>query len=76
MNANGLEKGRKRGYELRKRGVKFGRKKHEIDATFRAVYPEWKQNKITAVEAMKRLGIKSNTFYRRVKEYEASELNG
>src|SRR5690625_2153832 len=45
-------------------GVKFGRKKHEIDDTFKAVYPEWKQNKISAVEAMKRVGMKSNTFYR------------
>ena len=25
---------------------------------------------ITAVEAMKKVGMKSNTFYRRVKEYE------
>jgi len=53
-------------------GVKFGRRKQEIDDTFRAVYPEWKQNKITAVEAMRRVGMKSNTFYRRVKEYEAN----
>lgn len=55
-----------------KKGVKFGRKRYEIDDTFKAVYPEWKQNKITAVEAMKRVGMKSNTFYRRVKEYEAN----
>lgn len=55
----------------RQNGVKFGRKKYEIDETFKAVYPDWKQNKITAVEAMKRVGMKSNTFYRRVKEYEA-----
>ncbi|WP_404452703.1 recombinase family protein [Virgibacillus necropolis] len=53
-------------------GVKFGRKKMEINETFKSVYPEWKQNKITAVEAMKRVGMKSNTFYRRVKEYESS----
>ncbi|KPV44311.1 recombinase family protein [Alicyclobacillus ferrooxydans] len=54
------------------KGVKFGRRKFEIDDTFKSVYPEWKQNKITAVEAMKRVGMKSNTFYRRVKEYEAN----
>lgn len=53
-------------------GVKFGRKKFEIDDAFKAVYPEWKQNKITAVEAMKRVGMKSNTFYRRIKEYESN----
>src|SRR5699024_1191487 len=56
----------------KERGVKFGRKKQEIDDTFRAVYPLWKRNEITAVEAMKRVGMKSNTFYRRVKEYEAN----
>src|SRR5699024_4072797 len=33
-------------------GVKFGRRKHEIDNTFRAVYPVWKRNETTAVEAM------------------------
>ena len=52
--------------------VKFGRKRYKIDDTFKAVYPEWKENKITAVGAMTRVGMKSNTFYRRVKEYEAS----
>jgi len=57
-------------------GVKFGRRKHEIDDTFRAVYQVWKQNKITAVEAMRRVGMKSNTFYRRVKEYESDKLRG
>src|SRR5699024_11647831 len=70
---------RKRTRERREEGiriakqyaVKFGSKKHKIDDTFKAVYPEWKHNKITAVEAMKRVGMKSNTFYRRVKEYEA-----
>src|SRR5699024_9288987 len=74
------EDGRKRNWERQEEGiriakqneVKFGRKKHEIDNTFRAVYPEWKQNKITAIEAMKKVGMKSNTFYRRVKEYESN----
>ncbi|EOO17365.1 hypothetical protein IG9_02585 [Bacillus cereus HuA2-9] len=52
------------------KGVKFGRKKVEIDDKFKETYQEWKNYKITAVEAMKRVGMKSNTFYRRVKEYE------
>nr|WP_240518364.1 MULTISPECIES: hypothetical protein [unclassified Lysinibacillus] len=30
----------------------------------------WKNHKITAVEAIQKVGMKSNTFYRRVKEYE------
>ncbi|UIJ69689.1 DNA recombinase (plasmid) [Bacillus cereus] len=54
------------------KGVKFGRKKVEIDDTFKETYQEWKNHKITAVEAMQRVGMKSNTFYRRVKEYEYS----
>ncbi|MGL5331186.1 MAG: recombinase family protein [Peptostreptococcaceae bacterium] len=54
-------------------GVKFGRKKIEIDANFEKVYNEWKSGKITAVKAMDMLNLKSNTFYRRVKEYEGKE---
>lgn len=53
-------------------GIKFGRRKIEMNDTFPTVYQEWKQRKITAVEAMKRLGMKRNTFYRRVKEYESN----
>ncbi|HDR7860495.1 TPA: recombinase, partial [Bacillus toyonensis] len=52
------------------KGVKFGRKKIEIDDNFIETYQEWKNHKITAVEAMQKVGMKSNTFYRRVKEYE------
>ena len=52
------------------KGTKFGRKKLEINENFKSIYNDWKQNKITAVEAMKKAGMKSNTFYRRVKEYE------
>lgn len=54
------------------KGVKFGRKKIEIHESFKSTYNEWKQNKITAVEAMRIAGMKSNTFYRRVKEYETT----
>lgn len=53
-------------------GVKFGRPKQEISDEFRTVYAEWKSGAITATEGMKQLGMKPNTFYRRVKEYEAS----
>jgi len=51
-------------------GVTFGRKKIVIDENFKTIFNVWKQKKITAVEAMKRAGMKSNTFYRRAKEYE------
>lgn len=54
------------------KGTKFGRKKIEIDENFKSIYNLWKQKKLTAVEAMKKAGMKSNTFYRRVKEYESN----
>ena len=39
---------------------------------FEEVYSKWKSGEITARKAMNELGIKSNTFYRRVKQHEAS----
>lgn len=51
-------------------GVRFGRRKYEINEDFIRVYSEWKSGLITATEGMKRLNLKPNTFYRRVKEYE------
>lgn len=54
----------------KKEGKYQGRKKIEVD-NFENVYKKWKAGEIeTAVEAMNILGIKKNTFYRRVKEYE------
>lgn len=52
-------------------GVKFGRKKINFSDNFESVFNDWKQKKITAVEAMKLTGMKNNTFYRRVQEYES-----
>lgn len=54
----------------RTEGVTFGRPKHEIDNTFIEVYEAWKSGEFTATEAMRRIGMKKPTFYRRVKEYE------
>jgi DNA invertase Pin-like site-specific DNA recombinase len=59
------------GIEVAKnKGVKFGRRKYKINADFIQVYDEWKSGFITSTEGMKRLDLKPNTFYRRVKEYE------
>ena len=54
----------------RDKGVKFGRRKIQPGENFEQVYKDWKNGDITAVKAMEILGLKSNTFYRRVKEYE------
>lgn len=58
------------------RGEYKGRKPIEVDETkFEQEYRLWKSGQITAVAAMSHLGLKPNTFYRRVKEYE-EKANG
>lgn len=47
-----------------------GRKKIQNDK-FEKVYRDWKAGNLTGVRAMELLGMKRNTFYRRVAEYEA-----
>ena len=49
-----------------------GRQRIKFDqAAFVKEYEAWKQGKQTARETMAKLGLQTNTFYRRVKEYEA-----
>lgn len=55
--------------EAKKRGVYKGGKRKELPANFNEIVSIWKRGEITAVEAMKRTGMKPNTFYRRVKEH-------
>jgi DNA invertase Pin-like site-specific DNA recombinase len=56
-----------------RQGVRFGRPKQTVTDGFKAAYNEWKAGNITGVDAMKRVGMKPNTFYRRVKEYESAQ---
>lgn len=60
------------GIEAKKaRGEYKGRQPIEVDKTqFEQEYKLWKSGQITATAAMAHLGLKPNTFYRRVKEYE------
>jgi len=53
----------------KEKGIKFGRHKIDPGENFEEIYEEWKSGSITAVKAMNLLGLKSNTFYRRVNEY-------
>lgn len=39
------------------------------EKVFRSVCEEWKTGKLTAVEAMQKLGVSKATFYRKVKEF-------
>lgn len=59
------------GIEIAKAEGKYkGRKPVAIDeAKFRAACARWRAGKITATAAMQEVGLKPNTFYRRVKEY-------
>lgn len=51
-------------------GAYQGRQKMKINKDlFTAVVKRWRNGDITAVEAMKQLDLKPNTFYRRVKEW-------
>lgn len=43
-------------------GVRFGRPKQEITDDFKNIYNEWKAGNLTAVAAMKRLGMKPKRF--------------
>lgn len=60
------------GIEIAKAEGKYrGKAKITVDMTqFEQEYKLWKDGQITAVAAMKHLGLKPNTFYRRVQEFE------
>lgn len=58
--------------EAKKKGKQFGRKQIEIsEQQLEFVYRKWKASEITAKQAMNDLDLKPNTFYRRIREYEA-----
>ena len=69
--ANMLERQREGIAIAKQKGKYKGRKKIEYPNNWAQVYDIWKQREITAVEAMKRTGLKKNTFYKLVKEYES-----
>ena len=58
------------GIEIAKSDGKYkGRKPVDVDEKlFRTVCKKWRDGEITATAAMKEVGLKPNTFYRRVKE--------
>jgi DNA invertase Pin-like site-specific DNA recombinase len=49
------------------KGVKFGRPKMALPANFYAEYFKWQNGEQTAVQTMKRLGLKRTTFYKLIK---------
>lgn len=64
-----LKQRQREGIEIAKAQGKYtGRKPIEIDWTR---FGEWKSKSITGSDFMRRMGLSANTFYRRVREYEA-----
>ena len=57
--------------EHRGTGVQ-GRPRIEVPPLFYELYPKWKKGEITATAMAKEVGLTHCTFYRRVKEYEAT----
>ena len=60
----------------RQNGKYQGRKPIAVDKVkFEAVYTRWKAGGCKGVEAMRELGLKPSTFYRRVREFEAKNCS-
>jgi DNA invertase Pin-like site-specific DNA recombinase len=60
----GIEIAKRAGKHKGRRPVAYGK------ARLKALYPEWKAGKITAVSMQRQLGLSASTFYRRVAELE------
>ncbi|ACO26075.1 recombinase family protein [Bacillus cereus] len=56
----------------KEKGKHIGRPVMELPADWDRLYSEWKAKKIMAVEFMAAVNMKKATFYKKVKEYEAS----
>lgn len=62
----------------KKMNVKFGAPKISVDYNshqFQTLYSSWKKGEIKTKYFMTTLGLKSNSFYRRIKEYESNIKN-
>lgn len=62
----GIEIAKSQGKYKGRQPVSYDKRKME------ALYPDWKTGKLSAVDYAKQLGLKKNTFYRRLKEYQES----
>ena len=69
-----LKQRQREGIEIAKAQGKYtGRKPIPIDwDKFGRLYGEWKSKNITGRDFMRRMGLTANTFYRRIREYEAA----
>ncbi len=51
------------------KGVRFGRPRIQVPNDFKSVYNDWKNGRIKASDAYKKLKLKKTTFYKMVKHY-------
>ncbi|MDA1558821.1 recombinase family protein [Bacillus cereus] len=56
----------------KEKGKHLGRPAMELPEEWNKLYKDWKDKKITAVAFMKEVDMKKATFYKKVKEYEAT----
>lgn len=52
----------------KQQGKYTGRKPLPVPDNFKEIVAKWKRGEITAAEAMRRTGLKPNTFYRRLRQ--------
>ncbi|MGN9161236.1 recombinase family protein [Clostridium sulfidigenes] len=71
--ANTLERQREGIAIAKAKGKYKGRKQIEYPDNWKEVYDDWKVREITAVKAMELTGLKKNTFYKLIKEYEENK---
>jgi DNA invertase Pin-like site-specific DNA recombinase len=67
---NTLERQREGIAIAKEKGAYKGRKKIDFPSNWSEVYLKWKNRELTGAKAMELLGLKRNTFYKLVKEYE------
>lgn len=59
----------------KEKGIHLGRPSTQLPEEWDEVYRKWRRGEVTAVSAMKELGLKRSTFYKLVKEYEIKHNN-
>lgn len=68
--AEGIAVAKAKGLSLGRPQMNYETLSKEQKATLKAEYQKWKSKEITAVQLMNMLGLKKNTFYKVLKEYE------
>lgn len=70
-----IRKRQREGIEAaRKKGKHLGRPFLKLPSNFEEVCTEWRNGKITAVEAQRQLGMSSSSFYREVKKHQNKSM--